>query len=94
MFAPPCLEMPTDQGLRLHNEGDVEHNFSVEGVSGIDVDVSPGDENNTEATGLAPGDVHVLLQVPPRVERHGGQARRESRQVASREASATPAGYG
>jgi plastocyanin len=54
-FAPRCLEITTDQGLRLHNEGDREHNWSVEGVSGLDVDVSAGDENNTEATGLMPG---------------------------------------
>ena len=55
-FAPPCLEMSTAQGLRIHNEGDVEHNFSVEGFGGLDVDVSPGDENNTEATGLKAGE--------------------------------------
>ena len=55
VFAPPCLVISTSQGLRLHNEGENEHNFSVEGVSGLDVDVSPGDENNTEATGLQPG---------------------------------------
>ena len=55
VFAPPCLEISTSQGLLLHNEGDVEHNWSVEGVSGLDVDVSAGDENNTEATGLLPG---------------------------------------
>jgi plastocyanin len=54
-FAPPCLVISTSQGLRLHNEGENEHNFSVEGVSGLDVDVSAGDENNTEATGLEPG---------------------------------------
>ncbi len=55
VFAPPCLEISTAQGLRIHNEGQAEHNFSVEGVGGLDVDVSPGDENNTEATGLTPG---------------------------------------
>jgi plastocyanin len=54
VFAPPCLEISTSQGLRIHNEGEKEHNFSVEGF-GLDVDVSPGDENNTEATGLEPG---------------------------------------
>ena len=54
-FAPRCLEISTSQGLRLHNEGDVEHNWSVDGVSGLDVDVSAGDENNTEATGLMSG---------------------------------------
>lgn len=54
IFAPPCLEISTAQGLRIHNEGRAEHNFTVEGF-GLDVDVSPGDENNTEATGLEPG---------------------------------------
>ncbi len=55
VFAPPCLVISNAQGLRLHNEGKNEHNWSVEGISGLDVDVSPGDENNTEATGLLPG---------------------------------------
>lgn len=53
-FAPECLLISESQGLRMHNEGDNEHNFTVEGF-GLDVDVSPGDENNTEATGLEPG---------------------------------------
>lgn len=52
-FAPTCLVISTSQGLRLHNEGQVEHNWSLE--TGLDVDVSPGDEVNTEATGLDPG---------------------------------------
>lgn len=52
-FAPPCLVISTAQGLRLHNEGDAEHNWSLE--TGLDVDVGPGDEVNTEATGLDPG---------------------------------------
>jgi plastocyanin len=55
VFAPPCLEISTAQGLRIHNEGSVEHNFSVQGFAGLDVDVEPGDENNTEPTGLDPG---------------------------------------
>jgi plastocyanin len=54
-FAPPCLQINTGQGLRLHNEGQAEHNFSVEGFEGLDVDVEPGEENNTEATGLKAG---------------------------------------
>lgn len=53
-FVPRCLRILTSQGLRIHNEGDNEHNFSVQGF-GLDVDVSAGDENNTEATGLEPG---------------------------------------
>lgn len=52
-FAPRCLIISTRQGLRVHNEGTVEHNWSVEGF-GLDIDVAPGDENNTEATGLDP----------------------------------------
>ena len=54
-FAPPCLQISTAQGLRLHNEGQAPHNFSVEDNAGLDVDVQPGDENNTEATGLKAG---------------------------------------
>jgi plastocyanin len=56
VFAPSCLEMSTEQGLRIHNEGENEHNFNVEGFGGLDVDVAPGDENNTEATGLNAGE--------------------------------------
>lgn len=52
-FAPSCLVISTTQGLRLHNEGEAEHNWSLE--TGLDVDVAPGDEVNTEATGLDPG---------------------------------------
>jgi plastocyanin len=55
VFAPPCLIMSTTQGLRLHNEGEVTHNFSVKGYEGLNVDVKPGEENNTEPTGLKPG---------------------------------------
>jgi plastocyanin len=55
VFAPPCLIISTSQGLRLHNEGDVKHNFSVKGFAGLDIDVEPGQENNTEALGLDPG---------------------------------------
>jgi plastocyanin len=48
VFAPPCLIIAKSQGLRLHNEGDVKHNFSVKNFLGLDVDVEPGAENNTE----------------------------------------------
>ncbi len=54
-FAPPCLQINADQGLRVHNEGGAAHNLSVEGVAGIDIDVQPGEENNTESTGLSEG---------------------------------------
>lgn len=61
VFAPPCLLITTAQGLRIHNEGENEHNFSVDGF-GLDVDVSPGDENNTEATGLEPGSYTIFCK--------------------------------
>ena len=54
-FTPPCLQISTAQGLRVHNEGGVAHNLSVENIAGIDIDVEPGDENNTEPTGLTQG---------------------------------------
>lgn len=54
VFAPPCLQINSGQGLRVHNEGKVKHNWTVEG-KGLDIDVEPGQENNTEATGLDVG---------------------------------------
>lgn len=53
-FAPKCLQISASQGLRVHNEGEALHNWSVEGF-GLDIDVEPGQENNTEATGLEAG---------------------------------------
>jgi len=61
-FAPPCLQINTNQGLRVHNEGDVAHNLSVENIAGIDIDVQPGEENNTEATGLTPGKYSIFCK--------------------------------
>jgi plastocyanin len=49
-FDPVCSVVETDQGLSLPNEGEVEHNFSLEGPD-IDLDVAAGDETNTEAIG-------------------------------------------
>lgn len=51
-FDPPCVEMTASQGFQLKNNGQVVHNFSVEGVLGIDVDIASGQENNTENPGL------------------------------------------
>ena len=51
-FDPPCVEMTTSQGFQLKNNGQNLHNFSVEGVSGIDLDIASGQENNTENPGL------------------------------------------
>ncbi|MGH2759206.1 MAG: cupredoxin domain-containing protein [Actinomycetota bacterium] len=51
-FEPNCVEMTTSQGFELKNNGEALHNFSIEGVSGIDVDVAAGQENNTESPGL------------------------------------------
>jgi plastocyanin len=47
-------------GLSIKNNGDNLHNFSVEGFAGIDVDIQPGEENNTEATEL-PAGTHVVF---------------------------------
>ena len=55
VFEPKCLIVKGTQGLHMVNEGQRNHNFSVEGVAMIDVDVRPGEELNTESTGLAPG---------------------------------------
>lgn len=51
-FDPPCVEMTTSQGFELQNNGDALHNFSIEGVPGVDVDVASQQTNNTEAPGL------------------------------------------
>ncbi len=51
-FVPTCVQMTTSQGFQLKNNGENLHNFSVEGVSGIDLDISSGQENNTENPGL------------------------------------------
>ena len=54
-FAPPCFIITTETpGLRVHNEGEVTHNWSLEGT-GLDIDVEPGQENNTEALGVEEG---------------------------------------
>jgi plastocyanin len=51
-FEPKCVETTTSQGFQLRNNGESLHNFSIEGVSGIDVDIAAGQENNTENPGL------------------------------------------
>jgi plastocyanin len=61
-FAPACLQINTGQGLHLHNDGQAIHNLSVEGFPGIDVDVPPEEENNTEATGLQPGTYTIFCK--------------------------------
>ena len=62
-FAPKCLQMSASQGLRLHNEGEFKHNFSVEGFAGLDVDLEPSEENNTEATGLEVGSYTMYCKI-------------------------------
>lgn len=54
-FDPACAIIKTSQGLSIVNNGSVTHNLSVEGFAGIDVDVEPGQTNNTETTGLEAG---------------------------------------
>ena len=61
-FAPRCLQISTAQGLRVHNEGEATHNLSVENIAGIDIDVEPGDENNTEPTGLTEGTYKIFCK--------------------------------
>jgi plastocyanin len=61
-FSPQCLQISTAQGLRVHNEGKVTHNLSVENIAGIDIDVKAGEENNTEATGLTPGTYTIFCR--------------------------------
>jgi plastocyanin len=51
-FVPDCVVMTTSQGFSIRNAGSVLHNFSVEGVAGIDLDIQPGQTNNTENPGL------------------------------------------
>jgi plastocyanin len=55
VFAPPCFIITTETpGLRVHNEGKATHNWSLEST-GLDIDVEPGQENNTEALGVEVG---------------------------------------
>ena len=42
--------MRASQGLSLHNNGDVVHNFSIANTL-IDLDTRPGEETNSEAIG-------------------------------------------
>jgi plastocyanin len=65
-FDPDCLTVSGDQGLAIRNEGNVVHDFSVEG-SDIRLDVPPGEETNTEAIGgmLQPGEAKVLCTYHP-----------------------------
>ena len=51
-FEPSCVQMTTSQGFQLKNNGENLHNFSVEGVAGIDLDIQSGQENNTETPGF------------------------------------------
>jgi plastocyanin len=59
-FNPACAAGTGGMGLSIKNNGDNLHNFSVEGFAGIDVDIQPGGENNTEETGL-PAGTYVLF---------------------------------
>ena len=61
-FTPKCIVITTAQGLSIKNNGTVEHNFSVEGFAGLDVDLQPGDTNNTEATGLKAGNYNFFCK--------------------------------
>lgn len=65
-FDPDCFTVSGDQGLTLRNEGNVVHDFSVEG-SDIRLDVPAGEETNTEAIGemVQPGDVKVVCTYHP-----------------------------
>ncbi len=55
VFSPSCARGKGSQGLQIKNGGKSTHNFSVEGT-GLDVDTAPGEETNTEATGLNAGE--------------------------------------
>ncbi len=54
-FSPSCARGKGSQGLQIKNGGKSTHNFSVEGT-GLDVDTAPGEETNTESTGLTAGE--------------------------------------
>ena len=55
-FIPECLVVLGGQGLRVRNDGTVEHNFSIEGTQ-VSLDVEPGQQATTEpvATVAEPG---------------------------------------
>jgi hypothetical protein len=66
-FDPDCFTVSGDQGLAIRNEGNVVHDFSVEG-SDIRLDVPPGEETNTEAIGgiFSPGTPRSCAPTIPR----------------------------
>ena len=51
-FDPTCIQVSTEQGLALRNDGAALHSFTVENVD-LDLDVQAGEETNTEALGGA-----------------------------------------
>jgi plastocyanin len=55
VFGDECTEMTTAQGFEITNRGSNLHNLSIEGVAMIDLDVQPGETNNTESPGLDAG---------------------------------------
>lgn len=61
-FAPACATGGPNMGLSVTNNGSVLHNFSVEGSTLADLDIQPGQETNTEATGLAAGKYVVFCK--------------------------------
>jgi plastocyanin len=62
-FEPPCFAISSTQTVALANAGNLEHNFSV-AEGGIDVDVDPGEEAETDEIGtdLAAGSYRFFCE--------------------------------
>lgn len=65
-FEPGCMTVSSDQSFTIRNDGAALHSFTVEG-SGLDLDVKPGEETNTEAVGgiLEPGTYKLFCKYHP-----------------------------
>jgi plastocyanin len=57
-FVPECVVMTANQGFSIRNTGSVLHNFSIDKFEGIDLDIQPGQTNNTETPGLSPDAIY------------------------------------
>lgn len=62
-FVPSCFTASASQGIRLVNEDEVKHSFTMTGTS-IDVDVEPGETFNGEPISgvVAPGTYSLICK--------------------------------
>jgi plastocyanin len=88
-FDRACLAIKTGQALTLTNDGANLHNFSIQNVGSVNVDVKPGATRTTEGLLLDPGEYAFFCKYH-RASGMGGELRVKSRS-AQRAARSTPA---